>query len=54
MSEAALAAGAAEIETEDFDMRQGFGPDMSKDIDTWVRARAVDPRADDRGISRVG
>jgi hypothetical protein len=27
------------VHTEDFDIRQGFGPDLSKPIDTWIRRR---------------
>ena len=33
---AARTAGAAEVETEDFDIRSGFGPDMSREIDQLV------------------
>ncbi|MEL6891670.1 MAG: ferredoxin reductase family protein [Actinomycetota bacterium] len=39
MAAAARRGGAAEIETEDFDIRQGFGPDLSADIDELVRTR---------------
>lgn len=30
---------ARSVHTEDFDIRQGFGPDLSKPIDTWIRRR---------------
>jgi predicted ferric reductase len=30
---------AKAVHTEDFDIRQGFGPDLSKPIDTWTRRR---------------
>ncbi len=28
---------ASDVHTEDFDIRQGFGPELSKPIDTWTR-----------------
>ncbi len=31
--DAALSVGATRVEREDFDMRQGFGPDLSRDIE---------------------
>lgn len=34
-----LAFDSATVHTEDFDIRQGFGPDLSKPIDTWTRRR---------------
>ena len=37
MSEAAARLGATSIETEDFDIRQGFGPDRSAEIDSAMR-----------------
>lgn len=37
MSVAAQGLGASSIETEDFDIRQGFGPDRSAEIDTAMR-----------------
>lgn len=37
---AARAAGAAEIHHEDFDIRQGFGPDLSVEIDDLVTSLA--------------
>ena len=33
--------GARDVETEDFDIRQGFGPDRSRDIDDAVRSSAL-------------
>ena len=41
---AARSLGATEIETEDFDMRQGFGPDLSMELD----------QVSQRVLSRVG
>ena len=39
-SEAARSMGAEKIETEDFDIRQGFGPDLSRQVEsTLVSAR---------------
>lgn len=32
----ARAAGASDVETEDFDIRSGFGPDMSREVDRLV------------------
>ena len=40
MADAAHARGARAIETEDFDIRQGFGPDRSAAIDEAVRSIA--------------
>ena len=40
MSAAAARLNASHIETEDFDIRQGFGPDRSQEIDTAVRQLA--------------
>ena len=40
MAAEASRQGAAEIETEDFDIRQGFDPDLSADIDRLVRPGA--------------
>jgi ferredoxin-NADP reductase len=37
---AAHAAGAAEVHHEDFDIRQGFGPDLSVEIDDLVASVA--------------
>ena len=37
MAEAAHSRGARSIETEDFDIRQGFGPERSQEIDAAVR-----------------
>ncbi len=35
---AATSLGARHVEREDFDIRQGFGPDLSRDVDClWVR-----------------
>ena len=31
--------GAAEVETEDFDIRSGFGPDMSREVDELIANR---------------
>lgn len=42
---AASARGAVSIETEDFDIRQGFGPDRSREIDDAVRKVPVLARA---------
>ena len=39
VADAAWKAGAAEVETEDFDIRSGFGPDMSREVDRLVAAR---------------
>lgn len=39
MAGAARDGGAARIEHEDFDIRQGFGPDLSLDIDDLIRSR---------------
>lgn len=39
MADASLRRGAAEAETEDFDIRQGFGPDRSQEIDDLIRSR---------------
>jgi len=39
-TDAARSLGATDIETEDFDIRQGFGPDLSRDIDQ-LAARAM-------------
>lgn len=36
MADAAAARGASTIETEDFDIRQGFGPERSKEFDDAV------------------
>lgn len=41
MAQAASARGAASIETEDFDIRQGFGPDRSREIDRATRGRVA-------------
>ncbi len=38
LADEARRQGADEIETEDFDIRQGFGPDLSADIDRLVRS----------------
>lgn len=38
LADVARSLGAADVETEDFDIRQGFGPDLSRDIDDGVRA----------------
>ena len=35
-SAAARSLGATDIETEDFDIRQGFGPDLSRDVEALV------------------
>jgi predicted ferric reductase len=35
-SDAARSLGATHIETEDFDIRQGFGPDLSQDVDNLI------------------
>jgi len=35
-SDAARSLGATDIETEDFDIRQGFGPDLSRDVENLV------------------
>ncbi len=37
MADAAAARGAAAIETEDFDIRQGFGPERSTEIDSVLK-----------------
>jgi predicted ferric reductase len=37
VAEAAHRAGAADVETEDFDIRSGVGPDLSRAIDDLVR-----------------
>jgi len=37
MAKAASARGCTSIETEDFDIRQGFGPDRSREIDRATR-----------------
>ncbi len=34
--DAALSLGANAVETEDFDIRQGFGPDLSREVDAAV------------------
>ncbi len=48
MAASAGRAGAGTIETEDFDIRQGFGPDLSADIDRLLRpTRAFLPGSDD-------
>ena len=39
MAEGARQRGATAIETEEFDMRQGFGPDRSLEIDRFLRRR---------------
>jgi len=39
MAMAAHDSGARSIETEDFDIRQGFGPDRSREIDAATRKR---------------
>ncbi len=39
MAAAASSRGAVHIESEDFDIRQGFGPDRSAEIDSTVRRR---------------
>ena len=44
MSTAAFDRGARSIETEDFDIRQGFGPDRSAEIDRAIRGRFPLPR----------
>ena len=36
VSSVARAAGAARVETEDFDIRQGFGPEISRELDALV------------------
>lgn len=36
---AARAGGAAEVETEDFDIRSGFGPDMSRAVEELIASR---------------
>ena len=41
VAEVAREAGASEVETEDFDIRSGFGPDMSREIDRMVRSRRL-------------
>jgi predicted ferric reductase len=38
MAAAALRLGAVEVETEDFDIRQGFGPDLSLDVEDAIRS----------------
>ena len=35
-SDAARSLGATHIETEDFDIRQGFGPNLSQDVDNLI------------------
>jgi predicted ferric reductase len=37
LAQAASARGASSIETEDFDIRQGFGPDRSREIDEFTQ-----------------
>ncbi|MEO0493848.1 MAG: ferredoxin reductase family protein [Actinomycetota bacterium] len=39
VAETARRGGAHEIETEDFDIRSGFGPDMSREIEHLIAAR---------------
>ena len=39
VADIAWSGGAAEVETEDFDIRSGFGPDMSREIDTAIGNR---------------
>ena len=41
---AATHRSAPRVETEDFDIRQGFGPDRSKEIDDFVRKTVVTRR----------
>lgn len=36
---AARSLGATHVEREDFDIRQGFGPDLSREIDALIRER---------------
>ncbi len=43
MAKASHTLGARSIETEDFDMRQGFGPDRSREIDQAIRSRQPQP-----------
>jgi len=42
MTTAAKALGARRIEREEFDMRQGFGPDISREIDDLINRLAQD------------
>lgn len=44
MADASLRRGAAEAETEDFDIRQGFGPDRSRELDALARRGSKDTR----------
>lgn len=45
LASAASTLGAAEVETEDFDIRQGFGPDLSREADEMIdRLRAARTR----------
>lgn len=39
VADVAWAGGAAEVETEDFDIRSGFGPDMSREVDQLITDR---------------
>ncbi len=41
MAAVAREHGAARIEREDFDIRQGFGPDLSVDVDDVLRSKGV-------------
>jgi predicted ferric reductase len=44
MADASLKRGAAEAETEDFDIRSGFGPDRSRELDELVRKGSGDAK----------
>ena len=46
MATAARALGATHIEEEDFDIRQGFGPEVSRELEDAVAARLGDGRRD--------
>ena len=39
----ARSAGASDIETEDFDIRSGFGPDLSREVDQLVAGLGRSP-----------
>lgn len=41
LADVARSLGARDVEVEDFDIRQGFGPDLSRDIDDAVRSIAL-------------
>ena len=47
VARAASRGGAAEVETEDFDIRSGVGPDLSQAIDDLMRRSADTARTDD-------